>query len=187
MAIREILEVPDPRLKIVSSPVEANEFNDELKALVEDMFETMYAAPGIGLAAIQVGVPKRLLVIDLQQEDPDADPIKDEDGTARQPVKNAPRVFVNPVILNPADELSTYQEGCLSIPEIYADIDRPSTCTVRYQDLEGETHEEPLEGLMATCLQHEMDHLEGIVFIDHLSRLKRSMALKKLKKMRAAA
>ncbi len=187
MAIREILEVPDPRLKIVSSPVEANEFNDELKTLVEDMFETMYAAPGIGLAAIQVGVPKRLLVIDLQREDPDADPIKDEDGTERQPVKSDPRVFVNPVILNPADELSTYQEGCLSIPEIYADIDRPSTCTVRYQDLEGETHEEPLEGLMATCLQHEMDHLEGIVFIDHLSRLKRSMALKKLKKMRAAA
>ncbi|MEO0643790.1 MAG: peptide deformylase [Pseudomonadota bacterium] len=187
MAIREILEVPDPRLKIVSSPVESHEFNDDLKFLVEDMFETMYAAPGIGLAAIQVGVPKRLLVIDLQQEDPDAEPIKDEDGTERQPAKNEPRVFVNPVILNPADELSTYQEGCLSIPEIYADIDRPATCTVRYQDLDGNEHTEDMTGLMATCIQHEMDHLEGIVFIDHLSRLKRGMAMKKLKKMRAAA
>ena len=187
MAIREILEVPDPRLKIVSSPVEADEFNDELKTLVEDMFETMYAAPGIGLAAIQVGVPKRLLVIDLQQPDEDAEPETDEDGVERYPTKNDPRVFVNPEILNPADELSTYQEGCLSIPEIFADIDRPATCTVRYQDLDGNTHEEQLEGLMATCIQHEMDHLEGIVFIDHLSRLKRNMALKKLKKMRAAA
>ena len=187
MAIREILEVPDPRLKIVSTPVEAGEFNDELKTLVEDMFETMYAAPGIGLAAIQVGVPKRLLVIDLQQPDEDAEPIKEEDGTQHQPIKNEPRVFVNPVIVDPADELATYQEGCLSIPEIYADIDRPATCTVRYQDLEGNPHEEAMTGLMATCIQHEMDHLEGIVFIDHLSRLKRQMALKKLKKIRQAA
>ncbi|MEO1647796.1 MAG: peptide deformylase [Pseudomonadota bacterium] len=187
MAIREILEVPDPRLKTVSVPVEAHEFNDELKTLVEDMFETMYDAPGIGLAAIQVGVPKRLLVIDLQQPDEDAEPITDDDGAERYPTKNEPRVFVNPVILNPADEMSTYEEGCLSVPEITADVDRPATCTVRYQDLDGATHEEDLTGLMATCMQHEMDHLEGIVFIDHLSRLKRSMALKKLKKMRAAA
>ncbi|MEM9084328.1 MAG: peptide deformylase [Pseudomonadota bacterium] len=187
MAIREILEVPDPRLKTVSVPVEAHEFHDELKKLVEDMFETMYDAPGIGLAAIQVGVPKRLLVIDLQQADEDAEPITDEDGTERFPTKNEPRVFVNPVILNPADEMSTYEEGCLSVPEITADVDRPATCTVRYKDLDGATHEEDLTGLMATCMQHEMDHLEGIVFIDHLSRLKRSMALKKLKKMRAAA
>ena len=187
MAIREILEVPDPRLKIVSSPVEADEFNDELKTLVEDMFETMYDAPGIGLAAIQVGVPKRLLVIDLQQPDEDAEPEVGEDGVERYPTKNEPRVFVNPEILDPADELATYQEGCLSIPEIFADIDRPATCTVRYQDLDGNTHEEAMEGLMATCIQHEMVHLEGIVFIDHLSRLKRNMALKKLKKMRAAA
>ncbi|MEM6857700.1 MAG: peptide deformylase [Pseudomonadota bacterium] len=193
MAIREILEVPDPRLKIVSSPVEPHEFNDELKTLVEDMFETMYAAPGIGLAAIQVGVPKRLLVIDLQTPDEDAEPIVEECDTGccepvtRQPVKNEPRLFVNPVILNPANELSTYQEGCLSIPEIYADIDRPATCTVQYQDLDGNEHTEDMTGLMATCIQHEMDHLEGIVFIDHLSRLKRGMALKKLKKLRAAA
>ncbi|MEO1730810.1 MAG: peptide deformylase [Pseudomonadota bacterium] len=187
MAIREIIEVPDPRLKTVSSPVEPDEFNDDLKTLVEDMFETMYDAPGIGLAAIQVGVPKRLLVIDLQETDEDAEPIEDEDGNERQPVINNPRVFVNPVIVNPADELKTYNEGCLSVPEIFADIDRPATCTVRYQDVDGTHHEEDLEGLMATCIQHEMDHLEGIVFIDHLSRLKRGMALKKLKKLRAAA
>ena len=187
MAIREILEVPDPRLKMVSVPLEAEEFNDDLKTLVEDMFDTMYDAPGIGLAAIQVGVPKRLLVIDLQEPDMDAEPIKDEEGNEHPPIKNNPRVFVNPVILNPAEEMSTYQEGCLSVPEIYADIDRPATCTVRYQDLDGEEHTEDMTGMMATCIQHEMDHLEGIVFIDHLSRLKRGMAMKKLKKIRAAA
>ena len=187
MAIREILEVPDPRLKMVSVPLEAEEFNDDLKTLVEDMFDTMYDAPGIGLAAIQVGVPKRLLVIDLQEPDMDAEPIKDEEGNEHPPIKNNPRVFVNPVILNPAEEMSTYQEGCLSVPEIYADIDRPATCTVRYQDLDGKEHTEDMTGMMATCIQHEMDHLEGIVFIDHLSRLKRGMAMKKLKKIRAAA
>ncbi len=192
MAIREILEVPDPRLKIVSEPV--TEFDDELKTLVADMFETMYDAPGIGLAAIQVGVPKRLLVIDLQEPDMDAEPEEcghdhgDGQGAHKHyPVKKEPRVFVNPEILDPAEELATYQEGCLSVPEIYADVDRPATCRVRYQDVEGKTHEESLEGMMATCIQHEMDHLEGILFIDHLSRLKRSMALKKLKKIRQAA
>jgi len=187
MTIRTILEVPDPRLKLVSTNVEPDEFNDDLKTLVEDMFETMYDAPGIGLAAIQVGVPKRLLVIDLQQPDEDAEPVKDDDGNEYQPSKKEPRVFVNPEIVNPADELVTYQEGCLSVPEIYADVDRPATCTVRYQDLDGNAHQEDMEGLMATCIQHEMDHLEGIVFLDHLSRLKRNMAMKKLKKMRAAA
>ncbi len=192
MAIREILEVPDPRLKIVSEPV--TEFDDELKTLVADMFETMYDAPGIGLAAIQVGVPKRLLVIDLQEPDMDAEPEEcghdhgDGEGAHKHyPVKKEPRVFVNPEILDPAEELATYQEGCLSVPEIYADVDRPATCRVRYQDVEGKTHEEDLEGMMATCIQHEMDHLEGILFIDHLSRLKRGMALKKLKKIRQAA
>ncbi len=192
MAIREILEVPDPRLKIVSEPV--TQFDAELKTLVADMFETMYDAPGIGLAAIQVGVPKRLLVIDLQEPDMDAEPEEcghdhgDGEGSHKHyPVKKEPRVFVNPEILDPAEELATYQEGCLSVPEIYADVDRPATCRVRYQDVEGNTHEESLEGMMATCIQHEMDHLEGILFIDHLSRLKRSMALKKLKKIRQAA
>lgn len=190
MAILEILEVPDPRLKTVSVPVEADEFNDELKQLAADMLETMYDAPGIGLAAIQVGIPKRLLVIDLQPEDPDAEPEVCNHGGhehTHQPTKREPRVFVNPVILDPAEELSTYNEGCLSVPEIYADVDRPATCKVKYQDLDGNHHEEQLEGLLATCLQHEMDHLEGILFIDHLSRLKRQMALKKLKKLRAAA
>ncbi len=187
MAIREILEVPDPRLKTVSEPVEPHEFDDDLRSLVEDMFETMYAAPGIGLAAIQVGVPKRVLVIDLQEPDEDAEPVEGEDGVERYPAKNDPRTFINPVILDPAEELSTYNEGCLSVPEIYADVDRPATCTVHYQDLDGNEHTEQLEGLLATCIQHEMDHLEGILFIDHLSRLKRQMALKKLKKLRQAA
>lgn len=198
MAIREILEVPDPRLKTVSVPVEPHEFNDDLRTLVADMFETMYDAPGIGLAAIQVGVPKRVLVIDLQPEDPDAEPVAcghdhghdhGHDGRhhTHAATKNDPRVFINPVILDPAAEFSTYQEGCLSVPDIYADVDRPATCKVRYQDMDGTMHEEVLDGLMATCLQHEMDHLEGILFIDHLSRLKKAMALKKLKKIRQAA
>jgi peptide deformylase len=187
MAIREILEVPDPRLKTVSTPVEV--FDDDLRILVDDMFDTMYAANGIGLAAIQVGVPKRLLVIDLQPEDPDAEPEPcDHDGHHHhhQPTKKEPRVFVNPEILDPAEDLATYQEGCLSVPDIFADVDRPARCRVRWQDLDGNTHEEVMEGLAATCIQHEMDHLEGILFIDHLSRLKRQMALKKLQKLRAA-
>jgi peptide deformylase len=189
MAIREILEVPDPRLKTVSAPVET--FDEELKTLVADMFETMYAASGIGLAAIQVGVPSRVLVIDLQPEDPDAEP---EECTAHgghkhthQPTKREPRVFVNPEILDPAAEHNIYQEGCLSVPEIYADVERPKACRVRWQDLDGNVHEEEMEGLLATCIQHEMDHLEGVLFIDHLSRLKRAMALKKLEKLRKAA
>ena len=188
MAIREILEVPDPRLKTVSTPVET--FDGELKTLVADMFETMYAANGIGLAAIQVGVPLRVLVIDLQPEDPDAEPEQCNHGGhehTHQPTKREPRIFVNPEILDPADELNTYQEGCLSVPEIYADVDRPKACRVRWQDLEGNVHEAAMDDMMATCIQHEMDHLEGILFIDHLSRLKRGMALKKLEKLRKAA
>ena len=189
MAIREILEVPDPRLKEVSKPVD--KFDDELKTLVADMFETMYDAPGIGLAAIQVGVPLRVLVIDLQPEDEDAEPEVctahgDEHHTHR-PVKREPRVFVNPEILDPSADHTLYNEGCLSVPDIYADVERPSTIRARWQDLDGKVHEENMEGLMATCLQHEMDHLEGILFIDHLSRLKKQMALKKLEKLRKAA
>ncbi len=154
------------------------------------MFETMYAAHGIGLAAIQVGIPLRLLVIDLQPEDTDAEPEPcDHDGHdhVHYPLKKEPRIFINPEILDPAEELATYQEGCLSVPDIYADIDRPKTCRVRWQDLDGNPHEEEMDGLMATCIQHEMDHLNGILFIDHLSRLKRNMALKKLEKARKAA
>ena len=174
MAILPILEVPDPRLKTVSTPVTV--FDADLKRLVADMIETMYAANGIGLAAIQVGVPKRLLVIDLQEEE-------DDDG---KPVR-APRVFVNPEILDPSEDLSLYNEGCLSVPEQFVEVERPATIRARWQDLDGTAHEEAMDGLMATCLQHEMDHLEGILFIDHLSRLKRAMVLKKLEKARKAA
>ena len=188
MAIHEILIAPDPRLKSVSAPVLT--FDDELRTLVADMFETMYAANGIGLAAIQIGVAKRLLVIDLQPEDPDAEPVAcNHDGHdhTHQPTRKEPRVFINPELFDFSEEVATYQEGCLSIPEIYAEIDRPARCSVRWRDLDGETHEEAVDGLLATCLQHEMDHLNGVLFIDHLSRLKRQMALKKLDKLRKAA
>lgn len=189
MAIREILEVPDPRLKQVSKPVET--FDDDLKTLVADMFETMYDAPGIGLAAIQVGVPLRVLVIDLQPEDEDAEPevctAHGGEHHTHRPVKREPQVFINPEILDPSEDRTLYNEGCLSVPDIYADIERPSTIRARWQDLDGKVHEENMDGLMATCLQHEMDHLEGILFIDHLSRLKKQMALKKLDKLRKAA
>ncbi len=170
MSILPILEVPDARLKTVSVPVK--EFDAELKTLIEDMTDTMYDAHGIGLAAIQVGVPKRILVIDLQ-----------EAPEGEEAEKN-PRVFINPEILDPSEELAGYKEGCLSVPEQYADVERPATIRARWQDIDGKTHEENMDGLMATCLQHEMDHLEGILFIDHLSRLKRQMVLKKLNKMR---
>ena len=188
MAKLDILHYPDPRLHTVAKPVQV--VDERIRRLIEDMKETMYDAPGIGLAAIQVGVPQRVLVIDLQPEDEDAEPEPcDHDGHhhTHQPLKKEPRVFVNPQILDPAEELNTYQDGCLSVPEIYADVDRPKACRVRWQDLDGNVHEEEMEGLLATCIQHEMDHLEGVLFIDHLSRLKRAMALKKLEKLRKAA
>jgi peptide deformylase len=189
MAIREIIEIPDPRLKQVSARVER--FDDELKALVADMFDTMYDAPGIGLAAIQVGVPLRVLVIDLQPDDPDAEPevctAHGDHHHTHQPTRNEPRVFINPEILDPSEELSVYNEGCLSVPEIYAEVERPARIRARWQDIDGTVHEEAMDGLMATCLQHEMDHLEGVLFVDRLSRLKRQMALKKLEKLRRAA
>lgn len=188
MAIREIIEVPDPLLKQVSKAVET--FDDELRTLVADMFETMYDAPGIGLAAIQVGVPLRVLVIDLQPDDPDAEPevCTAHGGAAHthQPTKKEPRVFINPELLDPSEEHTLYQEGCLSVPDIFAEVERPTRVRVRWQDLDGAVHEEAMDGLMATCIQHEMDHLEGVLFIDHLSRLKRGMALKKLEKLRKA-
>ena len=173
MAIRPILEAPDPRLRTISVAVEG--VDDELRTLIEDMFDTMYDAPGIGLAAIQVGVPKRVLVIDLQEAE-------DEEG---KPVRK-PRVFINPELYSPSDELSVYNEGCLSVPEQYAEVERPAAIHARWIDEKGEAHDEKLEGLLGTCLQHEMDHLEGVLFIDHLSRLKRDMLLKKLEKLRKA-
>lgn len=174
MAVLPIVEVPDPRLKMVSSPVDG--VDDEIRALIADMFDTMYDANGIGLAAIQVGVPKRVLVMDLQEEE-------GEDG---KPIRN-PRVFINPEIHDPDDERSLYSEGCLSVPDQYADVERPKTCRVTWLDEDGEAHDEVFDELLATCIQHEMDHLNGIVFLDHLSRLKRQMIMKKLDKQRRAA
>jgi len=171
MAILPIVEVPDPRLRQISQPVEG--VDDDLRKLIDDMFETMYAAPGIGLAAIQVGVPKRVLVIDLQEPE--------EEGG--EPVRR-PLVFVNPEILEESQSLKGYNEGCLSVPEMYADVDRPDTIRARWLDRDGKAHEERIEGLLAVVLQHEMDHLNGILFTDHLSRLKREMLLKKLTKIR---
>jgi peptide deformylase len=171
MAIRPIFETPDPVLRQISRPVET--FDDELRTLVADMFETMYEAPGIGLAAVQVGVPIRLLVIDLQEpEEEDGEPVRD------------PRVFINPEILWHSDSEVPYTEGCLSVPEQYAEVMRPDRIRATWRDAEGETYEEEIDGLLAVCLQHEMDHLNGVLFIDHLSKLKRDMVLKKLAKWR---
>ena len=171
MTIRRIYETPDPVLRQISKPVET--FDRELKTLVADMFETMYEAPGIGLAAVQVGVPIRLLVIDLQEpEEEGGNPVRD------------PRVFVNPEILWHSDSEVPYTEGCLSVPEQYAEVMRPDRIKAKWQNEKGETFEEEIEGLLAVCLQHEMDHLNGVLFIDHLSRLKREMVLKKLAKWR---
>lgn len=174
MALLPIIETPDPLLRQISSPVE--EVTDELRTLIDDMFETMYAAPGIGLAAIQVGVPKRVLVIDLQEPE-------EEDGEGVR----KPLVFINPEIVEASSTLQVYSEGCLSVPEMYAEVERPDRIRARWLDRDGQPHEEELDGLLAICLQHEMDHLEGILFIDHLSRLKRDMILRKLAKARKLA
>ena len=174
MAILPILEAPDPFLRQKSLPVAA--VDDALRALVADMFETMYAAPGIGLAAVQVGVPSRVVVIDLQaEEDAEGKPVRD------------PRIFINPEIVEPAADRNIYNEGCLSVPDHYAEVERPASCRARWLDLDGVQHDERIEGMLATCLQHEMDHLEGILFIDHLSRLKRDIILRKLAKLKKAA
>lgn len=164
MTIREIITAPDPRLKERSLPVER--VDDELRALMDDMLETMYDAPGIGLAAIQVGVAKRVIVMDLAR-----------DGEEPQP-----RYFVNPEVLSTSEDTAVYEEGCLSVPDFYEDVERPAQCRIRYLDYNGKSHEEDCDELFATCFQHEMDHLEGVLFIDHLSKLKRSMMLKKLLK-----
>ena len=174
MAVLPIVEVPDPRLRLVSAPIET--VNDGVRQLVADMTETMYAAHGIGLAAIQVGIDKRVVVIDLQAEE-------GEDG---KPIRD-PHAYINPEILWVSDELSTYNEGCLSIPEQYAEVERPARCRVRWLDTEGGAQEEELDGLLATCMQHEIDHCDGVLFIDHVSRLKRDMLLRKLAKQRKAA
>lgn len=171
MAILRILETPDPVLRQKSIPVEA--VTDATRALIADMFETMYDAPGIGLAAVQVGVPQRLLVMDLGEPT--------EEGC--EPVKE-PRVFINPEIVTFSADEQPYTEGCLSVPDQYAEVMRPDRIRARWLDEHGQQHDEQLDGLLAVCLQHEMDHLEGVLFIDHLSRLKREMVLRKLAKAR---
>ncbi|WP_375394738.1 peptide deformylase [uncultured Sphingomonas sp.] len=174
MSVLPIVEVPDARLRVLSAPVET--VDDDIRRLIADMTDTMYAAKGIGLAAIQVGVAKRVVVIDLQEEE-------DEDG---KPIRD-PHAYVNPEVIEASDEVSAYNEGCLSIPEQYAEVTRPSRCRVRWLGEEGGVHEEDLDGLLSTCMQHEIDHCDGILFIDHVSRLKRDMLLKKLAKARKAA
>jgi len=167
MTIKKILTEPDPFLRQKSSEVE--EVTDETRKLMDDMLETMYDAPGIGLAAIQIGVPKRVIVIDLSRDE-----------------KKNPLYFVNPKIIKKSDTDSTYEEGCLSVPGQFAEVDRPDKCHVSFLDYNGKKQELKAEGLLATCIQHEMDHLEGILFIDYLSKLKKNLIVKKLSKQKKA-
>jgi|TARA_B110000046_G_C12690214_1_gene272268 peptide deformylase len=166
MTIRKILTEPDPFLRQISQNVE--KVDDEIRKLMDDMLETMYAAPGIGLAAIQVGVPKNVIVIDLSKEE------------------KKPLYFVNPEIIIRSKNNSTYEEGCLSVPGQFAEVDRPNQCHVSYLDYNGKKKELKAEGLLATCIQHEMDHLKGILFIDYLSKLKKNFIVKKLSKQKKA-
>ena len=168
MALREILTEPNRILRQKSLPVE--KVDEDLRKLMDDMLETMYAAPGIGLAAIQVGVPKRVIVLDIAQKEGQKNPM----------------YFVNPEIIDKSKNESTYEEGCLSVPGQFAEIDRPDECYVKYLDYQGQQKEIRAKGMLATCIQHEMDHLEGILFIDYLSKLKKSMIIKKLSKQKKA-
>ena len=168
MALRQILTEPNSTLRIKSEYVEY--VDKDLQEIMDDMIETMYAAPGIGLAAIQIGVPKRVIVLDISPKD--------------EP--RAPMHFVNPEIITKSEKTCTYEEGCLSVPGQFAEINRPEKCHIRYLDYFGQKREIKAEGMLATCIQHEMDHLEGILFIDYLSRLKKSMIVKKLSKQKKA-
>lgn len=165
MTIRKILTLPDPILREVSKPV-AN-VDDKILQLADDMLETMYDAPGVGLAAIQIGVPKRVIVIDASNEGDDPEPL----------------TLINPEIIETGDELRSHEEGCLSIPEVLVDIERPTPVTVRYTDRSGETCTREADGLLGTAIQHEIDHLDGKLIIDYLSRLKRDMVMRKFKKL----
>ncbi|MEH7879485.1 peptide deformylase [Rhizobium laguerreae] len=164
MTIKPLIILPDPVLRQLSKPIER--VDSDLQRLADDMLETMYDAPGIGLAAIQIGVPLRMLVIDISRE-----------GEEKQP-----QVFINPEILTSSDERSVYEEGCLSIPDYYAEVERPATVSVKYLDRNGKEQTVEADGLLATCLQHEIDHLNGVLFIDYISRLKREMVIKKFTK-----
>ena len=164
MAVREILILPDKRLRLKSEPVK--HVDAAVRALVDDMFETMYAAPGIGLAAIQVGIAQRVVTMDLSKKEGDQKPL----------------VFINPESVWQSEEVAKYEEGCLSIPEYYEEVERPAEVKVKYLDIDGKTHEIKAAGLLATCLQHEIDHTNGVLFIDHLSRLKRNLVIKKFTK-----
>jgi peptide deformylase len=164
MAVREIIILPDKRLRLVSEPVKRVDAG--IRALVEDMFETMYAAPGIGLAAIQVGVAKRVVTMDLSKKEDERKPL----------------VFINPEVTWASEEKSTYEEGCLSIPDYYEEVERPAAVKVKYLDLDGKAHEIQAKDLFATCIQHEIDHVNGILFIDHISKLKRDRVTKKFTK-----
>ncbi|WP_353181451.1 peptide deformylase [Bosea sp. (in: a-proteobacteria)] len=171
MAIRPLVILPDSQLRLVSKPVET--VTPEIRTLVDDMFETMYDAPGIGLAAIQVGVPLRIVTMDLSKRE-----AKDDE----EPEPKKPQVFINPEVTWYSEDFSVYEEGCLSIPDYYEEVERPAQVKVRYTGLDGKTQEIAAEGLLATCLQHEIDHLNGVLFIDHLSRLKRERVTKKFAK-----
>ena len=164
MALRDIIILPDTQLRLISKPVE--KITPQIRALADDMFETMYEAPGIGLAAIQVAQPLRMITMDLSKKEGETNP----------------RVFINPEILSASEELSVYEEGCLSIPEYYEEVERPAQVRVRFMDLDGKIHEEDADGLYATCIQHEIDHLNGVLFVDYLSKLKRDRVLKKFTK-----
>ena len=168
MSKLEIITLPDRKLR--SKSLEVERIDDDLRRLLDDMLETMYDAPGIGLAAIQVAQPLRLITMDLAK--------KNENGESNP----QPRVFINPEILSASEEMSVYEEGCLSIPEYYEEVERPARVRLRYADLDGKVREEDADGLFATCIQHEIDHLNGVLFLDHLSKLKRDRVLKKFTK-----
>lgn len=184
MAIRPLVILPDAQLRLVSTPVET--ITPEIRTLVADMFETMYDAPGIGLAAIQIGVPWRVVTLDVAKRSAGEAEEGGSDGEAAQEKRDAqprePMAFINPEITWSSDETSVYEEGCLSIPEYYEEVERPASVKVAYTDLDGNRHEIEADGLMATCLQHEIDHLNGVLFIDHLSRLKRERVTKRFAK-----
>jgi peptide deformylase len=170
MALLPIITAPDPRLKATSSKVP--QVDDEVRRLLDDMLETMYEAPGIGLSAVQVGIAKRIITVDIAEEGEEGERVR------------APLFLVNPEIVYFGDEVATYDEGCLSLPEHFAEIERPETIKMRYLDYDGKLCETDAEGLMSRCIQHEMDHLDGILFVDHLSAVKRNMILRKLTKAR---